>query len=66
MLRGTCGTFGHRPSCWVAGVALGNIVLTTIFIIGGPFLVLLSLGTRQASKVLRLSVNLMSVWLALF
>ena len=29
MLRGRRGTFGHRPSCCVAGVALGNIVPTT-------------------------------------
>ena len=31
MLRGKRGTFGHRPSCCVEGVALGNIVLATIF-----------------------------------
>ena len=43
MLRGRRCTFGHRPSCCVAGVALGNIVLTTIFLIGGFFLVLFSL-----------------------
>ena len=43
MLRGRRDTFGHRPSCCVAGVALGNIVLTTIFLIGDLFLVLFSL-----------------------
>ena len=43
MLRGKRGTFGHRPSCCVAGVALGNIVLTTIFshrFLFGPVLAL--------------------------
>ena len=81
MLCGKRGTFWHRPSCCVAGVALldidrpsccvagvalGNIVLTTIFLIGGLFLSCSCFRTRQASKVLGLSVNLMSVWLALF
>ena len=68
MLRGRRGTFWHRPSCCVAGVALGNIVLTTIYISHRRSFFGSSprFGTRQASKVLRLSVNLMSVWLALF
>ena len=43
MLRGRRGTFGHRPSCCVAGKALGNIAVTTRFLIGGLFLVLFSL-----------------------